>query len=522
MLKYFRMLICFMLLIYLTISPASAREKANELQFGWKLVLSELVNIKNVKVHQEMLQYIADQNNGHRAAGTSGSEATAQYIAFLLKLGNLDVEVQEFEFPFYQELSVPTFEQIAPHPTVYPPAYAPSETDGFRTSIFSGSGDAVGLMQPVDVMIPPPETPNASNSGCEADDFAGFTAGNIALIQRGDCTFYEKAFNAQNAGAAAVIIFNEGQPGRQNVAGTSLGVSVQIPVIFTTFAIGEELAGLAKSGDVTIRVKTETIAETRMAKNVIASTRSGDESNTIVIGAHIDSVPVGPGINDNGSGTSAVLETAMKTGWFLRNPKHKIVFAFWGEEELNLVGSSYWLNNLTPEKKANIRAYLNFDMIASPNYVRFVLDGDGSNGGPVGPAGSGAIEQFFVDYFNDNQLATDPTPIAARFDYIVFMFSGIPIGGLFTGELGIKTEEQAAVYGGEAGKNYDENYHTPHDTIDKINYEVEEQMLKAIAASVQHFSENSLPVAAPSALKVQSSPTAQTSEFDYFGSNLLK
>jgi Zn-dependent M28 family amino/carboxypeptidase len=266
-------------------------------------------------------------------------------------------------------------------------------------------------------------------------------------------------------------------------------------------------------------VRTDTLSETRQTQNIIAHSRGGDLNNTMVVGAHLDSVLAAPGINDNGSGSAAILETAMKMGRFYPDPKNKVIFALWGAEELGLIGSYYWLENLAPEQLAQIRLYLNFDMIGSPNYVRFVYDGDGSEGGNPGPAGSELIEAFFVDYFADKGMATDPTKLAGNSDYAPFMAAGIPVGGLFTGAGGLKTEEQAAQYGGVAGEPYDPNYHTEKDSIDNINLEVENQMLKAMAEAIQTYSEQSLPTAPLMTRTLKMEPML---EFDYLGPYLQR
>ncbi len=498
-----------LLSVCLLYSAAWAGEDSFRRPGKWKPSLSKLVRIKNVQFHQKMLQRIADENDGNRGAGTTGYDRSVSYIAFMLKISGYDVDIQDFDFPFFEELSDPVFEQLEPVPAIY----TPNEPEGFATMVFSGSGDVSAAIQEVDLVIPPGDEPNTSTSGCEPEDFDGFAKDSIALIQRGSCSFYQKAMNAQNAGASAVIVFNEGQDGRQDAIGATLGSpEFNIPVIFCSYAIGKDLAD---TDDLVVRVKTDTLSETRTSQNVIARSRRGDVSNTLVVGAHLDSVLDGPGINDNGSGSATILETAMKMGWFYRKPKNKVIFAFWGAEELGLIGSTHWVEQLTPEELEQIKLYLNFDMVASPNYVRFVFDGDGSEGGNAGPAGSGAIEQFFVDYFGDKGLATDPTDLAGNSDYRPFMTAGVPVGGLFTGAGGLKTEEQAAVYGGVAGEPYDPNYHTEDDTTDNINYEVEKQMLKAIAASVQHYSEQSISAAAP--LEMRTMAVGSALEFDYLG-----
>jgi Zn-dependent M28 family amino/carboxypeptidase len=355
-------------------------------------------------------------------------------------------------------------EQVSPTPTVY-------ETGTFD---FSGSGEVTGqVFATNDIVIPPnPTPPPNSTSGCEPGDFAPAPAEDaVALIQRGTCDFSVKVTNAQAAGYDAVIIFNEGNPGRTDLFIGTLGGPFTIPVVGLSFADAAALYAQLQAGQtVVVRVLTETeIDPTRMTTNIIADSATGSADRVVVVGAHLDSVIAGPGINDNGSGTSTILEIAEEMAELGIRNRQKVRFAFWGAEELNLLGSEHYVNTLSNEELQSIKANLNFDMLGSPNYVRFVYDGDGSDGGPVGPPGSAQIEDLFNDYFASQGLATDPTPFDGRSDYGPFIAVGIPAGGLFSGAEGEKTAEQAAVYGGTAGEPYDPCYHQACDDITNLN-----------------------------------------------------
>jgi Zn-dependent M28 family amino/carboxypeptidase len=333
--------------------------------------------------------------------------------------------------------------------------------------------------------FPPGPTPSSSSAGCAAANFAGFVPGRVALIQRGTCGFHDKALNAQNAGASAVVIFNEGQPGRTDTIAGTLGTpDFHVPVIGTSFAIGEELHNLLAGGPVTVHVQTATESEIRTTWNVLAETPWGDPDQVIVQGSHLDSVVPGPGINDNGSGSSYNLESAIQVMKMHVKTENKIRFAWWGAEEFNLLGSQYYVSNLSEAELAQIKANLNFDMIASPNFVRFVYDGDGSDTGTAGPEGSGEIEQIFADWFDSQGLASEPTAFNGRSDYGPFIAVGIPAGGLFTGAEGEKTAAQAAVYGGIAGVAYDPCYHQACDTILNLNDTAFDQMGDAAATAL--------------------------------------
>jgi len=263
-----------------------------------------------------------------------------------MSLAGYRVSVQVFPFTFFEDESPPELQQISPEDVTY----LADDPDGFGTMVYSGSGEVTAIAEPVDVILPPAAEANTSTSGCEPDDFADFTAGNIALIQRGSCSFFQKAVNAEAAGATGVIVFNEGQEGRTDAIGATLGQpGVTIPVVAATFDIGNTFA----STETTARLKVDALTEQRVSANVLADTPIGKPEKTLVVGAHLDSVPEGPGIQDNGSGSGAILEIALQMSelGMLDNVdtgiRNRVRFAWWGAEELGLIGSEYYVNTLT-------------------------------------------------------------------------------------------------------------------------------------------------------------------------------
>jgi Zn-dependent M28 family amino/carboxypeptidase len=415
--------------------------------------------------HLEAFQAIADAHGGIRTSGTPGYDASVDYVVEQMEAAGYDVTVQPFEFQAFIELTPAVLEQISPPPT------GPIVNNIFS---YSGAGDVTAAV----TALPP--APADATPGCEASDFAGFPAGNIALIQRGACTFALKATNAYNAGASGVVIYNN-QPG---VINGTLGndFTLDIGVTAVTQAVGEQLAA---TPGLVLRLKTDTFRGMAETYNVFAETPGGDPNNVVMVGAHLDSVDKGPGIHDNGSGSAALLEVAE----LMRKVQveNKVRFAWWGAEEFGLVGSDYYVYNLSDAERAQIALYLNFDMIASPNYVRFVYDGDGSAFGLAGPMGSAQIEELYEDFYASRGLAWEPTQISFRSDYAAFFDFGIPFGGLFTGAEGIKTPEQEAIYGGTAGIAYDPCYHLACDTIDNINMEVFDVNLDAVAFTTMTY-----------------------------------
>ena len=177
-------------------------------------------------------------------------------------------------------------------------------------------------------------------------------------------------------------------------------------------------------------------------------------------GAHLDSVQDGPGINDNGSGSAALLETAIQMSKV--KPNNTVRFAWWGAEESGLLGSEHYVEQLTDDEIGDIALYLNFDMIASPNYMFGIYDGDDSgNTAPTGfiPPGSAQIEDVFEAFYDSRDLPSQDSEFSGRSDYGPFIAVGIPAGGLFTGAEVHKTAAEAALYGGVAGAAYDPCYH---------------------------------------------------------------
>ncbi|GAA2205451.1 aminopeptidase PaaP [Nonomuraea monospora] len=437
--------------------PAAAHGGKNDVQ---KLV--KAVSGKNVKKHLRALQAIANANGGTRVSGTPGFDASRDYVAAKLRRAGYDVTIQPFEFTFDGYITPPVLKRTSGEQKTY--------TYGFFADYVamqdSPAGAVSGTLQAVDLVLPPGPAANTSSSGCEASDFAGFTAGNIALMQRGTCSFRIKVDNAIAAGASAAVVFNEGQPGRTEVDlnPTLGGPGVTIPSFFTSFAAGNELAATAGT---TVQLNWDPIVETRTTYNVIAQSRKGDPDNVVMLGAHLDSVQEGPGINDNGSGSAGTLEVALQMAKL--KPKNQLRFAFWGAEEFGLLGSQHYVSALTAEERARISLYLNFDMIASPNYTFGIYDGDGDAFGTAGPPGSDVIEEDFEKFFAGRGLPFTATAFTGRSDYGPFIAVGIPSGGLFTGAEVLKTEEEAAIFGGTAGIPLDPCYHSVCDTIRNIN-----------------------------------------------------
>ena len=460
--------------------PASCESRSNNTIEK----LLECVTVAGVREHQAAFQSIADANNGIRTSGTPGYDASADYVADRMAAAGYDVTVQPFTFDAFIEVGASVLEQISPVPTDY------LDGSDFQPMSQTVPGDVTAAVTGVDLQL---GTPASSTSGCEMADFAGFPVGNIALLQRGTCTFQAKAENAEAAGASGVVIVNQGGlPARMGLINGTLtsAYSGGIPVLEATYPLGVEWAGTT---GLVLHLVADVFRGEATSYNVIAETPGGDPDNVVMVGAHLDSVDSGPGIQDNGSGSAAILETAEQMAKV--NPRNKVRFAWWGAEEFGLLGSDHYvLESLSAQERERIALYLNFDMIGSPNYARFVYDGDGSAFGLAGPEGSGVIEEFFETFYTDRGLAHEPTQISFRSDYAAFFDAGIPFGGLFTGAEGIKTPDQVELYGGIAGEPFDPCYHRACDTVDNISLEVLDLNSDAAAAATLHYAMNTVEI----------------------------
>ncbi|MGR8008985.1 M28 family peptidase [Streptomyces hypolithicus] len=207
--------------------------------------------------------------------------------------------------------------------------------------------------------------------------------------------------------------------------------------------------------------------------NLIADWPGGDPNQILMAGAHLDSVSSGPGINDNGSGSAAVLETALAVSRAQLKPTKHLRFGWWGAEELGLVGSKAYVNSLPSTERSKFSGYLNFDMIGSPNPGYFVYDDDP------------AIEQTFKDFYAGLGVPTEiETEGDGRSDHASFKNVGIPVGGLFTGASRTKSSAQAQKWGGTAGQAFDRCYHSSCDTTANINDTALDRNSDAVAHAV--------------------------------------
>jgi aminopeptidase S len=212
--------------------------------------------------------------------------------------------------------------------------------------------------------------------------------------------------------------------------------------------------------------------------NLIADWPGGDPNNVLMAGGHLDSVTAGPGINDNGTGSSGLLEVALTVSRTNFQPQKHLRFGWWGAEELGLVGSTFYVNNLPAAERTKLKGYLNFDMTGSPNPGYFVYSSSGQ------PTGSTVLQQALEAHFTGIGVPTELTSVGGRSDHAAFARAGVPTGGLFTGAEGIKTAAQAQKWGGSSGVAYDQCYHRSCDTISNLNVTALDRNTDAIASAI--------------------------------------
>jgi hypothetical protein len=313
--------------------------------------------------------------DGHpsRNSGEPGYWESAQYVMHKMQQWGYNVSLQQYTFPYFA-FGTTTFTENSPtaHTFALGTEWIPGRTHGNPTT---------APIQPAGGIVDPPTATPSSASGCSPADFAGFVPGNIALIQRGTCFFGVKVLNAKAAGATGVIIFNEGNPSPPGRIGPLNGsfsdangnsFTPDIPVAFTPWAVGHDLLTQYNSGPApVISLRIDTTFENRPDWNVIADSQGGDKNHTVVIDAHLDAI-FGAGMLDNASGSVSILEIAklMKDV----QPTNHLRFIWFGGEELGLLGSKFYVNNLSSTDASHIGYDLDADVTATPNYTLGILD----------------------------------------------------------------------------------------------------------------------------------------------------
>jgi hypothetical protein len=447
--------------------PSSAACNARNNNTPGKLL--PCIQTKDLWSHMQAFQAIADANpglDGHpsRNSGEPGYAQSVQYVAQKMRAAGYDVAIQPYTFTYTSFVGTPTWSETSPTTRDF------ALIDDWNPGTSNGTASAD--LQPAGGIVIPPAPTSSSTSGCTADDFTGFRQGAIALIQRGGCNFGVKVLNAQAAGASGVVIFNEGNPGRTAVLSGSLldadnnQIVPTIPVAFTSFDTGKSLydeyqAGTPPHLSLSISVVVD---PNRADQNVIAESKGGDPNHVVVIDAHLDAI-FGAGMLDNASGSATILNLAEKMRKV--HPRNKLRFIWFGGEELGLLGSDFYVNQLSPTELGRISYDLDADVTATPNYLIGVLD-------PAAPDlfGRTVTATFPDNVYEPSKIARDLgvdyldsigknheflSPVGT--DAFSFNAAGVPASGVLTGQDCCKLPEEVGLFGGTVG-NYEGNLGT--------------------------------------------------------------
>lgn len=414
--------------------------------------LVECIRQDSLWAHMQAFQQIADANpgpDGHpsRNSGEPGYLASVNYVAGLLQAAGYRVTVQTYHINYAAFTGTPQFAEVSPTARTFT-----LRTD-WSTQPSSANSDVTAQLETVgNILVPAPPSP-ASTSGCSSNDFSGFTAGHIALIQAGTCAFATKAGLAANAGAAGAIIFNEGTPGRTGAGNCGGMQDVGIPVVCAaSYAVGAALYTDAQQSATVVHLATPTVHDPQRADyNLIADSPYGDPHHVVVVDAHLDAI-FGAGMLDNASGSSTILEIALKLA--KTHTQNQLRYIWFGGEELGLLGSLYYTRNLPADSLANIVFDVDADVTATPNYVYAIADPANSRGVAHFPAnvvpGSKVGNDAFASYFASVGLpsvnwSNDGT------DSYSFSLVGVPNTGVLTGQDCCKSAADAALFGGSTG-----------------------------------------------------------------------
>jgi Zn-dependent M28 family amino/carboxypeptidase len=386
-----------------------------------------------IRGHLEALQAIADEHGGIRFSGTPGYEASVDYAAGVLRDIGFQVETPQVSYRGFAELQ--GGELTVGDRTFRAP-------DELHALIYSPGGEVTGPVITLD------------ESGCDEEDFAGIEEGAIVVTVQGGCFRRQQAINAAEAGAAALLVgYPDRGPGEIFRPTLIEPDGISIPVVSVT---GEAVRAIGRAEGERADLVIQTEREPASLRNVIAEL--GDGPRWIMLGAHLDSVLEGPGINDNGSGVAGLLEVARAAAEVGIPDGTGLRIGLWGGEELGTVGSRAYVEDMSDAPAA----YLNLDMAGSVNGATLVYDE------PRAAEGSAEISAAFERWFAARGEPSAPVDLGGSSDHFAFGAAGIPTGGLFAGatETGSAAQPGASATSGSAP---DPCYHLACDDIGNVD-----------------------------------------------------
>lgn len=338
----------------------------------------------DVAPHVRALADVAAANGGNRAAGLPGYDRSADYVVEQLQADGWQVTRRPVRFPYYQEHS---------------PSVLGSARPGrdFAAVRYSAAGDATGRPRVV------------LSERCTRRGFRAIRRGDVAVLPFADCSLERATAVARREGAAAVL-FDAGSAAYP-LRATTFGSRLALPVLAVRTRVLDRIVDARRR----VRVRVDATTTGRVADNVVAELPGG--SPVIMAGGHLDSVPEGPGINDNASGVALLLEVAERLRAAPRRATVRL--GFWTAEEYGLLGSRRYVADLSRAERRRIRGYLNFDMVGSPRAVPEIYDGSERLGRILRRAlpRAGTVDQDDAS------------------DHTSFARVGIPTSGIYTGAL---------------------------------------------------------------------------------------
>lgn len=268
------------------------------------------------------LEKIATDNGGNRAFGYQGYNASMDFVLDRVqkRFGRyMDTKIQKFTHLFDTtrkiELTGPDGKKVPTKAWMY--NVATPLPEGITAEL---------LDTPVD---------DKRGSMCYEDMWKDIKAtGKIVLMKRGTCPNFEKVKLAKKYGAKAAVIYNP--EAGDDIPVITLGADNQaliVPVAPITLGVAQDWKKRLADGEkLSVNVLVDCIVENRDSWNIISETKQGDANNVVMLGAHLDSVAAGPGINDDGSGVAALLNIVASLSKY-SGIKNKVRFAWWGTEE---------------------------------------------------------------------------------------------------------------------------------------------------------------------------------------------
>ncbi|MDR3662310.1 MAG: M28 family peptidase [Mycobacterium sp.] len=414
--------------------------------------LAGKINADAIYTHLRKFDDIAAANKGSRADGTPGYDASVDYVANILRDKGFDV-------------LTPQYRRLVPGP----PGYPTLEVSGRKLPV----GQASLLVPTPAGGLSAPSLHAVKPAGCAATDYGTLNLrGAIAVVDDTGCSVVDKQNVAVARGAVAVLVVSVPGPNGSPPGLFTPGYYEKLTTPVAVIGRDADTALLQTSAPV--RLTLDGKASTVMSRNVVAQTKTGDAHNVVVAGAHLDSAPDRPGINDNATGVAALLETAAALGGSPR-VSNAVRFTFWGSGAADQEGSTTYVRGLDDGNLNDIALYLDFGMLGSPNAGFFTYDGDQS--GQLNPAiaiesvppGSAGLERTLAGYlYLAGKRPADMT-LSLATDYGAFLTAGVPIGGVTTGSSQRKSAVQARLWGGQAGVSFDPGYGTPRDMGDKLD-----------------------------------------------------